>query len=48
MASGPSHDRATWGLCLPFGLLWWPWQGLAGAACASLGKFCAAISTGAA
>ena len=36
MASGPSHDRATWGLCLPFGLLWWPWQGLAGAACASL------------
>ncbi|MEB3326546.1 MAG: metal-binding protein [Synechococcus sp.] len=36
MASGPSHDRATWGLSLPFGLLWWPWQGLAGVACASL------------
>ena len=30
MASGRAHDRATWMLCLPFGLLWWPWLGLAG------------------
>lgn len=30
MASGRSHDRATWLLALPFGALWWPWLGLAG------------------
>jgi len=30
MASGRTHDRATWLLCLPFGLLWWPWLGVAG------------------
>ena len=30
MASGRSHDRATWLLALPFGLLCWPWLGLAG------------------
>ncbi|MEB3234772.1 MAG: metal-binding protein [Cyanobacteriota bacterium] len=35
MASGNSHDRATWALALPFGALWWPWLGLAGAAVAS-------------
>jgi uncharacterized metal-binding protein len=30
MASGLHHDRATWLLALPFGLLWWPWQGRTG------------------
>ena len=30
MASGQQHDRATWLLALPFGLLWGPWLGLAG------------------
>ncbi|NQV11603.1 MAG: DUF2227 family putative metal-binding protein [Cyanobacteria bacterium] len=30
MANGRAHDRATWLLCLPFGLLWWPWLGPAG------------------
>lgn len=30
LASGRAHDRATWLLALPFGLLWWPWLGLAG------------------
>ncbi len=35
MASGRSHDRATWALALPFGALWWPWLGLAGTAVAS-------------
>jgi uncharacterized metal-binding protein len=30
MASGRAHDRATWLLCLPFGLLCWPWLGVAG------------------
>ncbi len=30
MASGASHDRATWALALPFGALWWPWLGLSG------------------
>jgi uncharacterized metal-binding protein len=34
MASGRSHDRATWILALPFGALWWPWLGLAGVAAA--------------
>jgi uncharacterized metal-binding protein len=36
MASGHSHDRATWLLSLPFGLLWWPWLGLAGSSSAAL------------
>ena len=36
MASGRSHDRATWALALPFGALWWPWLGLAGLMVASL------------
>lgn len=36
MASGRSHDRATWLLALPYGALWWPWLGLTGAAVASL------------
>lgn len=35
MASGRSHDRATWLLALPFGALWWPWLGPAGVAVAS-------------
>lgn len=30
MASGQQHDRATWILALPFGLLWGPWLGLGG------------------
>jgi uncharacterized metal-binding protein len=30
MASGQQHDRATWLLALPFGLLWAPWLGLGG------------------
>jgi uncharacterized metal-binding protein len=37
MASGRDHDRATWLLALPFGLLWWPWLGAAGMGCAGLG-----------
>ena len=40
LASGASHDRATWLLALPFGALWWPWLGLSGAALAS-GSFLA-------
>jgi uncharacterized metal-binding protein len=36
MASGRAHDRATWLLALPFGLLWWPWLGPAGSTCAGL------------
>jgi uncharacterized metal-binding protein len=36
MASGRHHDRATWALSLPFGLLWWPLLGLAGVACGGL------------
>jgi uncharacterized metal-binding protein len=35
MASGRSHDRATWVLALPFGALWWPWLGLTGSAVAA-------------
>jgi len=35
MASGRAHDRATWLLALPFGLLWWPWLGPAGLATAA-------------
>ncbi|MFZ9567086.1 MAG: metal-binding protein [Vulcanococcus sp.] len=31
MASGQQHDRATCWLALPYGLLWWPWLGPAGA-----------------
>jgi uncharacterized metal-binding protein len=30
MASGQQHDRATYVLALPFGLLWGPWLGLPG------------------
>ncbi len=40
MASGRAHDRATWLLCLPFGLLWWPWLGFS-AALAAAGGFLA-------
>jgi uncharacterized metal-binding protein len=36
MASGRHHDRATWLLALPFGLVWWPWQGLLGTAVGAL------------
>ena len=36
MASGRLHDQGTWILALPFGALWWPWQGLTGMAVASL------------
>ena len=36
MASGRAHDRATWLLALPFGMLWWPWLGPAGSGCAGL------------
>ena len=36
MASGQQHDRATWILALPFGLLWGPWLGLAGITAAGL------------
>jgi len=36
MASGRAHDRATWLLALPFGLLWWPWLGISGLATAGL------------
>jgi uncharacterized metal-binding protein len=34
MASGKSHDRTTWRLALPFGLLWLPLLGGAGVAVA--------------
>jgi uncharacterized metal-binding protein len=37
VASGPAHDRATWLLALPFGLLWAPWLGAAGVGSAGLG-----------
>ncbi len=37
MASGRAHDRATWLLALPFGLLWGPWLGAAGVGSAGLG-----------
>ncbi|MEB3331104.1 MAG: DUF2227 family putative metal-binding protein [Synechococcaceae cyanobacterium] len=37
MASGRQHDRATWLLSLPFGVLWWPALGPAGVAAAALG-----------
>ncbi len=37
MASGRAHDRATWLLALPFGLLWWPWLGLAGVGSGAIG-----------
>ncbi len=30
MANGRQHDRATWLLALPYGLLCWPWLGLTG------------------
>ena len=36
MASGSAHDRATWLLALPFGLLWWPWLGPTGSSWAGL------------
>jgi uncharacterized metal-binding protein len=36
MASGRAHDRATWLLALPFGLLWWPWLGPTGAGAGGL------------
>ena len=36
MASGLAHDRATGLLALPFGLLWWPQQGVAAAMAAGL------------
>ena len=36
MASGQQHDRATWLLALPFGLLWAPWLGLGGVLTAGL------------
>ncbi len=36
MASGQQHDRATWILAIPFGLLWSPWLGLAGVTTAGL------------
>jgi uncharacterized metal-binding protein len=37
VASGRAHDRATWLLALPFGLLWAPALGPAGIGCAGLG-----------
>ena len=37
MAMGRSHDRATLALALPFGLLWWPWQGATVSLAAGLG-----------
>jgi uncharacterized metal-binding protein len=37
MASGRDHDRATWRLALPFGLLFAPTLGLSGVSCAGLG-----------
>ena len=36
MASGSSHDRGTWLLALPFGLLCWPFLGWIGSASAAL------------
>ena len=36
MASGRRHDRTTWLLALPFGLLWAPGLGLAGVTTAGL------------
>jgi len=36
MASGQQHDRATWLLALPFGLLWGPWLGQTGIAAGAL------------
>lgn len=36
VASGRDHDRATWCLALPFGLLWWPLQGVEVAMAAGL------------
>jgi uncharacterized metal-binding protein len=36
MASGFSHDRATWVVALPFGLLFWPLLGWSGSATATL------------
>jgi len=36
LASGRDHDRGTWLLALPFGLLWWPWLGGSGLLTASL------------
>ncbi len=36
LALGSAHDRATWLLALPFGLLWGPWLGAAGVATAAL------------
>ena len=36
MASGSSHDRGTWWLALPFGLLCWPFLGWIGSASAAL------------
>lgn len=36
MASGRAHDRATWLLALPYGLLCWPWLGMAGVAAGAL------------
>lgn len=37
LASGRNHDRATWMLALPFGALWWPWQGLTGVVVGAVG-----------
>ena len=37
MASGRDHDRATWLLALPAGLLVWPWLGWAGVGTAGVG-----------
>lgn len=36
MASGSSHDRGTWLVALPFGLLCWPFLGWSGSATAAL------------
>ena len=36
MASGSSHDRGTWLLALPFGLICWPFLGWIGSASAAL------------
>ena len=36
MASGSNHDRGTWWLALPFGLLCWPFVGWIGSATAAL------------
>lgn len=37
MASGRLHDRATWLLALPAGLLVWPWLGWSGVAATGAG-----------